>query len=222
MGPLANKLAVHRPRIVCFIGKNIWDVFASVARRSVPKSLAPVATVVKAEPDAGVAAPRVVSYTLDAGMVKREEGPEVPIDSLEGDDVLVKIEPGEEPILLLPRPASATPPPTNPDTTAGKSKSKTKAKPPPFTYDAPQPLRLAHGGGHTYFWALPNTSGLERTPLDEQIRLFGTLRTFLARLQRGEQVGSDGFVDVTAMGIARVLTEMRQKECREDCPGIHA
>lgn len=41
-------------------------------------------------------------------------------------------------------------------------------------------------GGYTYLWVVPNTSGLERSTLGEQIEHFSALKRLVDRLKRGE------------------------------------
>lgn len=63
---------------------------------------------------------------------------------------------------------------------------------------APQPSAKPAPGEwrHTYFWVVPNTSGLERTPLARQGELFGRLRAFVASLEEGVEPEGE-FVDFT-------------------------
>jgi TDG/mug DNA glycosylase family protein len=46
-----------------------------------------------------------------------------------------------------------------------------------------------------YLWVVPNTSGLERTPLAQQVEYFSALRAFADSLARGEEP-QGAFVDV--------------------------
>ncbi|KAL1407553.1 uracil DNA N-glycosylase Thp1 [Vanrija albida] len=106
---------------------------------------------------------------------------------------------------------SPTPPP--PPRPAPR-RSAPRTKPPPFSYDAPQRFRLPADDApwaYTYFWVVPNTSGLERTPLAEQIVLFGKLRAFVELLKAGGEPDPPemGFLDIDLAGVGATVAAMR-------------
>lgn len=178
--------------------------------------------------------PMVVTYTLSNGAVKREHPDEEDeakptAAELEGEG---EGEAGAEPddeednkptadeleemaINDAPSPLtevnSPTPPPPNPPPARRRAPA---AKAPPFSYDGPQRFRLpvdAAEWKYTYFWVVPNTSGLERTPLAEQIVLFGKLRAFVELLKAGRtpEPPAGGFLDIDLAGVGATVASMR-------------
>lgn len=192
---LLQKFIKYQPSVVCFVGKKIWDVFENVVGKT-------------AEFDKGVR--QKVKLEGEGG-----NGEECGDEDKERSVVLlaptpergkVKIEPSElvdQPPLL---PSSASPSKTAhlaPAQTASSSLIKARArkgrtKPPktPFSFSQPRALRISHppeeNGGevkYTYFFVVPSTSGLERTPVSH-----GHNRTlFSSNLLTGATVLRTGF-----------------------------
>jgi TDG/mug DNA glycosylase family protein len=168
--PFTEKLLRIRPSIVCFVGKKIWDVYESVIAKS--------AQVVESEHEirdvqglgvklehadnvftAAAPGPNELTTTADPVLVKSEPlevGAEV--DELEEDEIELKPETNgshQTPIRTIP-PANTT-------------HRRTPAKPKEiFDWTKPRSYRLPHrnddesNSKFTYFWVVPNTSGLER------------------------------------------------------------
>jgi hypothetical protein len=95
-----------------------------------------------------------------------------------------------------------------------------------FDWTKPRPFRLPHqtddGVEYTYFWVVPNTSGLERTPvssashscggltdvqLAEQIVLFGHLKAFNGEVKAGRVEGI--FRDIDVEGVKKTVEAMK-------------
>ena len=137
--PFTEKLLDSRPGVVCFVGKKIWDVYESVVSKSA-KAVAPMPTTyVKEEQEDMGKIPNDAPAEETGSRVQRED-----IKPVMSDDPTS--EPG-------PAPRRRTP---------AKAKEK-------FDWTKPRPFRLPHqtddGVKYTYFWVVPNTSGLERTPV---------------------------------------------------------
>jgi hypothetical protein len=141
--PFTEKLCRLKPGVVCFVGKKIWDVYESV----IPKSARVIGTIgeeVKAEMREEVAPSSTPLGNEDD--VKGEETTE--------QDVKPTIAQTSEPVTT----------PLRQRRIARQPKEKEK-----FDWTKPRPFRLPHKDGevttYTYFWVVPNTSGLERTPV---------------------------------------------------------
>ncbi|WOO84882.1 G/U mismatch-specific DNA glycosylase [Vanrija pseudolonga] len=290
VAPFSRRVASHAPRVLCFVGKGMWDTFAGVVGKTafvaderddalrdpangddeevdeleddVKDEGAPdgaeaeedeldedVKPDVDEEEAAVVNAPRpreplflprdetpmVVTYTLSNGTVKREhpddeDEAKPTAEELEGDAGDAGAEPDEdepeskptaeelEEMAINDAPSPLTevgsptpPPPPNP---ASARRRAPAAKAPPFSYDGPQRFRLpvdAADWKYTYFWVVPNTSGLERTPLAEQIVLFGKLRAFVELLKAGgrPEPPAGGFLDIDLAGVGATVAAMR-------------
>lgn len=134
-----EKLLNSRPGVVCFVGKKIWDVYESVISKSA-RAVAPMPTtyVKKDQEDMGT-----IPYDAPAEEMG-SRGHREDIKPVMSDNPTLR--PG-------PTPRRRTP-------------AKVKAK---FDWTQPRPFRLPHqtddGVKYTYFWVVPNTSGLERTPV---------------------------------------------------------
>jgi hypothetical protein len=137
--PFTEKLLRIRPRIVCFVGKKIWDVYESVITKSARTVDTGPISAVKNEPS---------EATIETSVVKEED-----------------VDPAAEDLKpVVPNPISTTPNQARPRT---RTPARPKEK---FDWTKPRPFRLpytAENGGvsYTYFWVVPNTSGLERTPV---------------------------------------------------------
>lgn len=94
------------------------------------------------------------------------------------------------------------------ETTPRSSRRTPKSPKKEFKFDEPQCLRLVSDAGTTYFWVVPNTSGLERTIMSRQIELFTALKRFAVSLEAGETPQGE-FVDVHLEDVQRVVDAMR-------------
>jgi hypothetical protein len=144
---LITKLIPLRPRLVCFVGKKIWDIFGGVCEKTAGEAVEG-GMVVKKEKGA---------VEEKEEEVEREEKEEEGVDR-ELDEEGVKLE------------REVTPIDTVNISGKGKGSMSTRKKKKvivPFDCHKPRPLRLPLGDGlgYVYFWATPNTSGLERTPV---------------------------------------------------------
>jgi len=142
--PFTEKLLCIHPRIVCFVGKKIWDVYESV----ITKAARIADEVVKDE---------------SAELVRMSaETPEIKTESL---DQAVE---DRKPAIFDPTPTTT---PTRAQGTPSRPRTRTPARPKEkFDWTKPRPFRLPHTADngqvrYTYFWVVPNTSGLERTPV---------------------------------------------------------
>lgn len=136
--PLSLKLQSYSPQIACFVGKKIWDIYESVISKS-----------------AGAPQP-ARDEQADLQVVKEE------VVKVEEEEMDVKLESLDTAPALGGRGESTSSP------SPRKVKAKTKAKSEPFDWTTPRPFRLpgrpgSPRGTYTYFWVVPNTSGLERT-----------------------------------------------------------
>ena len=135
--PFTEKLLGIKPGVVCFVGKKIWDVYESVVSKS--------ARVVDATP----------------GMDVKEEQDTTTISDPTPAEGLGSGGHGED---IKPTLTNDTTGPTS--TPRRRTPAKVKEK---FDWTKPRPFRLPHqtddGVEYTYFWVVPNTSGLERTPV---------------------------------------------------------
>ncbi|KIR40297.1 hypothetical protein I307_01850 [Cryptococcus deuterogattii 99/473] len=212
---LLQKFIKYQPSVVCFVGKKIWDVFENVVGKT-------------AEFDKGVR--QKVKLEGEGG-----NGEECGDEDKERSVVLlaptpergkVKIEPSElvdQPPLL---PSSASPSKTAhlaPAQTASSSLIKARArkggtKPPktPFSFSQPRALRISHppeeNGGevkYTYFFVVPSTSGLERTPFSEQVSNFAALKALVDELKEGRSLEGD-FLNISVKGVQGTVEDMRQ------------
>jgi hypothetical protein len=140
--PFTEKLLRIRPRIVCFVGKKIWDVYESVITKS--------ARIVGDGP-ISVGKSELSEPTIETPVVKEED-----------------IDPAEEDIKpVVPDTNSTTPNQAQ----GARPHTRTPARPKEkFDWTKPRSFRLPHPAengqvSYTYFWVVPNTSGLERTPV---------------------------------------------------------
>lgn len=147
--PFTEKLLRIHPRIVCFVGKKIWDVYESVIKKSARLIDYGAASMVKDEP-------------AELGFIPAEENPNVKeeiTDPAAEEDL--------KPEILDP----TTPTPTRAQGTPSRPRTRTPARlKEKFDWTKPRPFRLPHTADngqvrYTYFWVVPNTSGLERTPV---------------------------------------------------------
>ncbi|KAL7421113.1 uracil DNA N-glycosylase Thp1 [Cryptotrichosporon argae] len=246
----ARKIAKYRPRLVCFVGKKIWDTFEDVAGRAAGGSGTSGAE------EAGEGASRSIEQGT-AGAAARDDEGSVKLESARNDEVMVKLEPAHDADAMVKvepadsgatvaedgidvkleagpdlkpevlgelRTADAGATPTVSEPTASPARARARAGTPrsrpgtprararapaaAFDWTRPRALRIPHAQGHTYFWVVPNTSGLERTPLEQQVVLFSHLRAFSARLRAGERL--DGpFADIYLDGVDAAADAIR-------------
>ena len=136
--PFTEKLLGIKPGVVCFVGKKIWDVYESVVSKSARVVDASQRTEVKEEQGTTT----ISGPTPAEGLGSGGQGEDVKPD-------------------MIDNPTSG-PAPTPRRRTPAKVKEK-------FDWTKPRLFRLPHqtddGVEYTYFWVVPNTSGLERTPV---------------------------------------------------------
>ena len=136
--PFTEKLLSIRPGVVCFVGKKIWDVYESVVSKT--------AKAVDAIP----------------GMDVKEEQDTTTISNPTPEEEVMSGGQGEDVKPTLIGNITSGPAPTPRRRTPAKVKEK-------LDWTKPRPFRLPHqtddGVEYTYFWVVPNTSGLERTPV---------------------------------------------------------
>jgi TDG/mug DNA glycosylase family protein len=148
--PFTDKLLRIKPKIVCFVGKKIWDVYESVIRKSArPIDHARNSPVVKSEVQAfETAAIPVPGVTTTSTCDVKQEAP----DQVESKPIIRNTVP------------------STPQSQSRGNRTPTRPKV-RFDWTKPRPFRLPHGDddsqvlSYTYFWVVPNTSGLERTPV---------------------------------------------------------
>jgi hypothetical protein len=172
--PFTEKLLGIKPGVVCFVGKKIWDVYESVVSKSA----------------------RVVD-TGQAVNVKEEQDDTTalsdppPADEGQGGDVKPT---------MIDNPISG-PAPTPRRRTPAKVKEK-------FDWTKPRPFRLPHptddGLKYTYFWVVPNTSGLERTPVSPPLSWF----PFNEEVQAGRVEGM--YRDIDIEGVKETVEAMKR------------
>ncbi|RSH95148.1 hypothetical protein EHS25_000234 [Saitozyma podzolica] len=242
--PFTLKLMEHRPRLVCFVGKKIWDVYESVAG----KTATATATVTASPTGKGTATGTgaithfdPVTPVTPITPVKLEQAEEVLADlecapeqgHEDSSPTIVKLEegivPGYPPSTPSPSPGRVQPgvqpkPQRRPITPKSTQSAKRT-----FDWTQPRALRLplppsrsARGKAtandvdvephsHCYFWVVPSTSGLERTPMSDQIVLFSQLRAFSQQLKSGAiDVDVDvGFRDISLEGLEQTTEQIR-------------
>lgn len=151
--PFTEKLLRLKPKIVCFVGKKIWDVYESVIRKT---ATAPIIATRQCSPGASTSWDDTSITNTPNGIVKVEPNtnPTSPITP-------IKIE--------IASTSSLQDPPNEVGGSMSR-RGREKVEKPKFDWTQPRPFRLPHfeNGqveGYTYFWVVPNTSGLERTPV---------------------------------------------------------
>ncbi|KAE8543656.1 hypothetical protein D1P53_000371 [Cryptococcus gattii VGV] len=211
---LLQKFIKYQPSVVCFVGKKIWDVFESVVGKTAEFDKS-VRQNVKLEGEGGNGKERG----------DEDEGRSVLLLAPTPERGKVKIESselGDQPPLL---PISASPsktPHLSPAQTASPSPIKARArkgaiKPPKttFSFSQPRALRISHppeNGGevkYTYFFVVPSTSGLERTPFSEQVSNFAALKALVDELKEGKSLEGD-FLNISVKGVEGTVEDMRR------------
>ncbi|WVF65473.1 hypothetical protein IAT40_000201 [Kwoniella sp. CBS 6097] len=289
---LTQKFLKHRPQVVCFVGKKIWDVYESVVRKTA------VPIMISDEDDDNLAdrpiecTPRPIKFEVgtepsspaDHDRVKVEQGlddhslhssvlsrPSSNPEPTAQKDIKPDLESYDHDPLTVFKASSvaqSTPPPSplrqakedeisgrsspSPRKASTSSNSRTRTQSPtapvrarfqPFDPTQPRRFRLPHtytdhhdtkhglGGdrpeskrvrGWTYFWVVPNTSGLERTQLPQQIINFTALRLFTEQLNNGWQPPSDkdkeGWKDIILTGVRQTVDHIHAIGSAEGSP----
>lgn len=141
---LTLKILANRPRVVCFVGKKIWDVYESVVSKT--------------------AGPAIAISKVEGREVKVEVGVEQPLPR----EIEVKEEPEDDKRLVkVGEKDEESNDDLKPDIPP-RLESAAAAKKPTINWTHPRGFRLQNEMGFTYFWVTPNTSGLERTPVGTQ------------------------------------------------------
>ncbi|KAL0247845.1 hypothetical protein I308_103923 [Cryptococcus tetragattii IND107] len=212
---LLQKFIKYQPSVVCFVGKKIWDVFESVVGKTAEFDKS-VRQNVKLEHEGGNGEERgdedkgrsvvLLAPTPEKGKVKIESS-----------------ELGDQPPLLPISDSPSITPHLAPAQTASPSPVKARArkgatKPPktPFSFSQPRALRISHppeeNGGevkYTYFFVVPSTSGLERTPFSEQVSNFAALKALVDELKEGKSLEGD-FLNISVKGVEGTVEDMRR------------
>ncbi|WVQ74434.1 hypothetical protein IAR50_004035 [Cryptococcus sp. DSM 104548] len=201
---LLSKFVKYHPGVVCFVGKRIWDVFESVVKKTVFYG-EEVETMVKAE------------------IGTMEEGTERKVSILTPQKKSKsRLKDGDydslsEPLTAMPS-IAVTPikrrleTPSSPASPRGKKSKSTKT---PFSFSTLQSIRLPHAyspGGQrrfTYFFVVPSTSGLERTPLPDQVSNFTALKDAMEVVKQGREPAGH-YLDIDVLGVEQTVEDMRR------------
>lgn len=192
---LLEKIERHRPRMVCFVGKKIWDMFESVVKRSA-KTSGGSKRGTGGSSERGVVQ-EVIKVKRESAVELIEVGPNL-IYSAQSENG--KLMPG------MPQKHRVT-------------SDSGSATPTAFDWDRPQRCKLTHTDNHgtndtdsaTLFWVVPSTSGLERTPREKQWVHFSNLKTWTTRLENG-QVDLGCFEEIDRQAVERVVEDMKSKQ----------
>jgi TDG/mug DNA glycosylase family protein len=195
--PFTLKLMEHRPRLVCFVGKKIWDVYESVAGKT--------ATATATGTGMGTTTGTLTLFdpVTPVTPVKLEQANQVLVDlecapeqaNDHNSPIVIKLEPEIVPDNppSTPSPSRGRRQPVSHPKPHPKPQDKPQRKPmtpktpqgakPTFDWTQPRALRLplppsesvrgkadandvdVEPRSHCYFWVVPSTSGLERTPV---------------------------------------------------------
>jgi len=170
---LTAKILRFRPRIVCLVGKKIWDEYEFVASKTAGPACVPG---IASSCQNGDIKPGLESFSqvqdVDVKVEPHDEEDGVKVESVDQKQA-VSIELG------LASPVS----PRRWTSVSSKQKRTTKASTSAkakFDWSQPRPLRLpwsTAGGrtihGYTYFWVVPNTSGLVRVTVSFSLSCSG-------------------------------------------------
>jgi thymine-DNA glycosylase len=161
---LLDKIQTHKPKVCCFVGKKIWDVFEGVIKKSAGKEKKEwVDLELEVEKDGDVESVQAkVEYWDKSELVS----------------VSTSTSSVDTPVPIPMQPTTTT---TTMTTTTTISEKPTPLRvtktSPKFSWDQPRPFILFHNDapsgnvvkienvGYTLFWVVPSTSGLERTPV---------------------------------------------------------
>lgn len=177
---LLAKLKKHRPRVLCFVGKKIWDEFEAVISKSVQrptqadtKTDEPKVKIEADQADVGTSGsrqnsqaptPRRQTFAVDAVQMYALD-PEGKLVAGSGLDTMGTSPSG---------PVTPVKKPTTPKPTKILRTPKTpKVAAAPWRWDEPRPYKYVYPPSEDkpvstdpcacYFWVVPSTSGLERT-----------------------------------------------------------
>lgn len=213
---LTLKILANRPKVVCFVGKKIWDIYESVVSKSAgpARSATPLGASVretqsdiKAEDD-NQSLSEVKEDLTDDDISFSTVTPYVPpsIVKIEATDTKPAVSPRSKPPRSPAPPINISNPPRKPS----------------IDWTQPRGFRLKHESGFTYFWVTPNTSGLERTPvslplqisdpkltvqLAEQIIIFTHLKEYTESLKLGPPTGL--YRDINIDGVSATVESIR-------------
>lgn len=228
VGPLVSKFVALRPRVVCFVGKKIWDIFAGVVgktardreRASTAKSRKRAkqkGEEVKGE--AGSTA-KITLFTLEDGVVKSEIGGDETRQADGGGLNESRVEPSSaaDTVDTVDTATNdhSTAPPSEDSGTHSRRKTPDTNRKPAFNFGSPQRLRLVlppssdASWTYTYFWVVPSTSGLERTSLADVGGYFSGLKDFVACLEAGDASGAgpNDYIDFALAEVESVVASM--------------
>ncbi|WWC73030.1 uncharacterized protein I206_106995 [Kwoniella pini CBS 10737] len=246
---LTKKFLKYQPKLVCFVGKKIWDVYESV----ISKTATPIESVQEVKGQLYIES-KMESSSSSSGSHSKIKMKEEKIDIKE-EDIISSSNNGslsetkvavKKELLNSPESSSLSPISSQEQTSQLKIEntvnidvdsklssleSKTiktnailkakKSKVDPFNATKPRKYRLPHHElnfhtikGYTYFWVVPNTSGLERTPLSEQIINFTSLKLFMEDLINDWNpinAHEDDWRDIDPFGVEFTIEEMKKK-----------
>ncbi|TCD64990.1 hypothetical protein EIP91_003356 [Steccherinum ochraceum] len=164
---LLHKIATHRPRIVCFVGKGIWDVFVKEAT----KASADVPGAIPGSPSTPG-----LSTSIPGGM----DTPRDEFKEEEDEDVLPSL-------VKTPAPVGSK---------RGKQAKRGKKVKTVFNWDI-QPFKVVHSESdhavkESLFFVMPSTSGrVVSHQLPDKVKLFSTLRDRVGEVRDGSVDTSD-------------------------------
>ncbi|KAK4687323.1 hypothetical protein P7C73_g2795, partial [Tremellales sp. Uapishka_1] len=219
---LLDKVLKYRPRVVCFVGKKIWDVFESVVRKTAGPPLE-IEYAVKEESGTTGGGAEVKEDGRDLAIehaVKEESGSTGGGTEVKEDGGGVKVE-----VESLEEKTATTSPKKSP-----KAKSFDWTKPRSLRLPLPRADETAGKPDYCYFWVVPNTSGLERTTvclsclaamspssprfqLPDQIVLFGHLKAFSDGLKESADDVHIGMAyrDISVGSVAQTVAALQAK-----------
>jgi hypothetical protein len=149
---LIEKLRIYKPKLVCFVGKGIWDKFEDIVTKACHDSEIPWIPFDLDE--------RQPVSTSDKRDIKFEEET-TPIGSVTSGPTLTEITIEDDLKPLEPQ---------TPSPLSSKRPRPSKIKQ-AFDWTQPRAYKLVHQPSQdraesvTLFWVVPSTSGLERTPV---------------------------------------------------------
>nr|XP_019009901.1 uncharacterized protein I206_05462 [Kwoniella pini CBS 10737]OCF48682.1 hypothetical protein I206_05462 [Kwoniella pini CBS 10737] len=220
---LTKKFLKYQPKLVCFVGKKIWDVYESV----ISKTATPIESVQEVKGQLYIES-KMESSSSSSGSHSKIKMKEEKIDIKEEDIIsssnngsLSETKVAVKKELLNSPESSSLSPISSQEQTSQLKIENTKSKVDPFNATKPRKYRLPHHElnfhtikGYTYFWVVPNTSGLERTPLSEQIINFTSLKLFMEDLINDWNpinAHEDDWRDIDPFGVEFTIEEMKKK-----------
>ncbi|WWD06816.1 hypothetical protein V865_004911 [Kwoniella europaea PYCC6329] len=227
---LTAKFLKYKPKIVCFVGKKIWDVYESVIKKTAIRS---ICQKMKSEKGLGTRAQVKVEEEdlISSDINKITSSRRVKLESTDDPDQDSSLSPAPEPeaTVKVEEPGSERLVKIETDelndsihsaSISGKFPKRRMSKIIVEAFDATKPriFRLPHHSignedeveGYTYFWVVPNTSGLERTQLPEQIINFTALKTFLGRIKSQAELQQGDWIDIDPAGVEYTVEEMKR------------